>query len=867
MRLVVLGCAVLLSAAGFIYAETPVFPVGELGSESFDSAGIETFIRSWLLCGPIPNPSGGRSNSEHHTQFDIDFLKDIGGEESPQIEEGAVIQHSSGKAVWVRYDEDGIFVDLDKALSEEDAQLAYAYCEIESSCTQACFLGLGSNDGGRLWLNGELVWDLPKGRPIRVDDDLIPVILQKGCNTILLKIEERARQWGFVARFIPFDSQRFANERKRLFRVLTRQDGTAVLRTRGASGLLGRFIEEAHLRVCEEANPQTAVFEADWKGEEIFPLDLPKDGYAEYVLHLDLTLAGGIERTMSFEFSTGAVPEYALFDGGKTDYRIVLPKDATESEVWAAHELRHWLRETSGADFPIQTKNESPNGKQILLGWTKQTQALLGANYKKPESSDESFTYRNVGSSLLIWGGSSRGTMYGVMTFLERELGIRWYAPDVTHVPKRSQYHFHSLSHTEVPTLRIRDDYYYHIFDPEWLARNKMNGTSRDLPVPGGVERYWGVHTYYKLMPPSEFFEKHPEYYSLIEGKRTHERAELCLTNPDVLDIFTERIKKVMREHPQYKIYSVSQNDWAGPCECESCQAIVDREGSQSGPVLWFANQVAERIEKEFPDKTIGTLAYHYTRTPCKTMRPRENVVVRLCNIECCFAHPLSDCQVNAAFMRDLEAWSKIAPRMYIWDYVVNFEHYYLPFPNFNVLQANVRTFTEHNAIGILEQGSYHTPQGEFAHLRAYVLSKVLWNSECNVDEVIDDFMYGYYGKSGQFVHEYFDLLQNLVTPFTHFKFWIEPDDLLFSDGFTERAFEILDRAELAAENDTIRRRVEIVRMPVMYLKCYRSPSEAKRDGTYERLDNDFTTIGMTAFSERGSRHVNAFREMMDKAE
>ena len=117
-------------------------------------------------------------------------------------------------------------------------------------------------------------------------------------------------------------------------------------------------------------------------------------------------------------------------------------------------------------------------------------------------------------------------------------------------------------------------------------------------------------------MPPEEFYDKHPEYYSLINNKRIHEEAQLCLTNPDVLKIVTERIKKRIRQNPEYLIYDVSQNDWDNPCQCDKCQAIVKREGSESGLVIWFVNQVAEAVEKEFPDKYIGTLAYKYTRTP-----------------------------------------------------------------------------------------------------------------------------------------------------------------------------------------------------------------------------------------------------------
>lgn len=171
-----------------------MYHTDEILSERSESTDWDTFIRSWLLCGPFPNPSGGRSNSVHHTQFDVDFLQAVGGEENPWIHEGLVVVYPGGSATWRLYKEKGHFIDLDSAISEKEALLAYAYCEIESSCTQACFLGWGSNDGGRLWLNGELIWDRPKGRPLHVDDDLIPIVLQEGRNTLLVKIEERARQ-------------------------------------------------------------------------------------------------------------------------------------------------------------------------------------------------------------------------------------------------------------------------------------------------------------------------------------------------------------------------------------------------------------------------------------------------------------------------------------------------------------------------------------------------------------------------------------------------------------------------------------------------------------------------------------------------
>jgi hypothetical protein len=98
-----------------------------------------------------------------------------------------------------------------------------------------------------------------------------------------------------------------------------------------------------------------------------------------------------------------------------------------------------------------------------------------------------------------------------------------------------------------------------------------------------------------------------------------------------------------------------------------------------------------------------------------------------------------------------------------------------------SMLQQNIKTLQQNNSIGIMEQAAYQSRGGEFAELRAYLISKLLWNPDCNVEQVINDFMYGYYGRAGQFVREYFDYLHSRVTPETHIHLGLSPDDKLFS--------------------------------------------------------------------------------------
>ncbi len=558
--------------------------------------------------------------------------------------------------------------------------------------------------------------------------------------------------------------------------------------------------------------------------------------------------------------------ERALFDNGRSAYRIVVDAAASESERWAAGELQQWIAEVGGVRLPIETGAGQGDGPALHVGWSPKVRALLGGEKEAPADGDEAFRYLNVGESILIWGGRQRGTQYGVMSFLERELGVRFYTPSVTVAPRRNRWTFTALDHSEAPGIRVRNDFYFEAFDPIWAARNRVNGAMNPRVQPGGVEAYWSVHTFFPLVPPEEFFAEHPEYYSLIKGVRTHERAQLCLTNPEVLRILTDRLRRRMRESPEYLIYDVSQNDWAGPCECTDCRAIVDREGSQAGPVLEFVNRVADAVRDEFPGKFVGTLAYQYTRKPPAHIRPRDNVVVRFCSIECCFAHPFVECPKNRSFVEDMDGWARIAPHLYIWDYVVNFSHYVLPYPNFRVLAPNLRFFRDHRAIGIMEQGAYQSRGGEFAELRAYVLARLLWNPDAEVEPIISDFMHGYYGRAGQFVRAYFDLLHGRLTPDTHIHLGLRPDNVLFSADFIDEAGRLFDQAEIVADTEEVRRRVELARLPLLYLKCKRTPVLAREDGTYARFTEIARREGVDHYAESGEPHRRRFHSEVEAA-
>ncbi len=528
------------------------------------------------------------------------------------------------------------------------------------------------------------------------------------------------------------------------------------------------------------------------------------------------------------------ISTFKLFDNGKSNYDIVLSPTVSPSERTAAQELQRTLKDICGIALPINS-NGSRQKRHIYIGYD--TSLGKKAKVLKPDYKDEGFVYRTIGKNLWIYGGAQRGTLYGVYTFLQKELGCRWFTPTDSLIPQRKVWTFQSnLYHKESPAIGIRFTQYKEAYDPHWAVRHYNNAIGQK-PEFGGAERYWNAHTMGQFMPAKEYYTEHPEYFALRDGKRIN-NGQLCLSNPDVLRICTEKLLNRMKDTPDFTIYSLSQNDNRLYCQCEKCQALADQYGGQSGLLLWFVNQAADAVAKDFPDKYVGTFAYQYTRRPPKGIKPRKNVVIRLCSIECCFVHSLEECsgEQNKPFLSDLDAWSKLAPNLYIWDYIVTYSQYLGPFPNFSVLGPNIKTFIRHNAIGIQEEAQYQTPCSEFCELRSNVTAALLWNPDQDLDSLVNDFIYGYYGKAAKTVREYYDLVQGLVSKDIHMGIYPNAWHPYFTDEFIQKGFSLMEKARKEAENEAILHRVERVGLGLLYLQTKRHKKESLQDGTFDEL-------------------------------
>ena len=518
-----------------------------------------------------------------------------------------------------------------------------------------------------------------------------------------------------------------------------------------------------------------------------------------------------------------------LVSDGKSDYKIYVSETASEPEHYAATELQKYLQKVSGYSMEI-THKTGADEKLIYVGFKGVPQSIL-KELKPAAFGKEEYIIRSDGKSLLIAGGGSRGTLYGVIGYLSDHLGCRWYTREVIKTPQQSTITLTSFEDRQKPRFEAREMAYRETNDLNWVTHNRLNHShSKSMPdsLGGGYVVYPWVHTFYDLVPPDKYFAKHPEYYAEVNGERIRKQnfAQLCLTNPEVVRIATATVFEWIKTHPEANVYTVDQNDGDGYCQCKNCKAIDDREESHSGSLLHFVNQIADTVAKVYPDVELLTLAYAYTEIPPKTIRPRENITIRLCHYDYCSAHPLGKCDGHKAYIERLNQWSKIAKHVRIWDYYTNFERYLLPFPNFETVKHDLKFYADHNVTAVYTEGS-NVPDnggGEFTELRAWVFSQLMWNPERDGQALIDEFVTNVYGKAAPYVSQYIGLMHDQVkSDSTHFSIWEDPEDVNYLNlNAIMNADSLFMLAKEAAKNDTaLMKRVERAYLPVLYTRLY----------------------------------------------
>ncbi|HEX8524227.1 MAG TPA: DUF4838 domain-containing protein [Tepidisphaeraceae bacterium] len=539
-----------------------------------------------------------------------------------------------------------------------------------------------------------------------------------------------------------------------------------------------------------------------------------------------------------------------LVKDGKTPFHLVLPKDASDSQKYGADELKKHIKEMTGAELKIVTDDQPAQPHEIVIGSNRRSNEL-GLKPDLKSLGTDGFTLKTTGNKIFIVGSPVRGSMYGCFELLER-LGVRWYTSEVTVAPKRADITVEEIDITQTPAFEYREPYMTEAWDSAWATHNRVVGHT---PVTvGGQFRYADfVHSFDRLVPPA-LYDKHPEYFPMIEGKRINGYVQRCLSNPDVLKLVVDGVKAAFKANSNAVITTVSQNDVEKYCKCPDCSRLEAQYGTQSGVYLSFVNKVAQAIEKDYPDKLIDTLAYQFTEEPPRNIKPRHNVRIRLCPIYCCEAHDYEKCtyEANPKFVKRLAAWNDVAQTLYIWHYSTNFNHYMMPFPDFKQFPTSARLYKRSGVVGVFFQGSYCGPGGSDAQLRAYVMSKLLWNVNVDTDALVTDWMKGVYGPAWQPMRAWFDHVHETLSPADAELHCYDTDAInrLSTPAVLAKGDELFAQAQKLAQTELQKQYVKKASLQIQYLHLYHKHDPGDR---LKKFVADAKSLGVTNTSESKS--------------
>lgn len=485
-----------------------------------------------------------------------------------------------------------------------------------------------------------------------------------------------------------------------------------------------------------------------------------------------------------------ATSQIILVENKQSTYSILIPEHPSRVEVKAAEVLQDYISRVS--DFKLNIIKETKDSK-----WRLKDKILSVGNtgLAKEYSLDlpsEAFSIQQKGE-VLFFQGTGKGILYAAYDFVEEVLGCRkWYANEPAFCPEKSKVIVpHTYSRREQPAFSYREVYSLVESDEEYVDWHRIHLLS-DL---------WGMwgHSFDVLVPPGNYFKAHPEYFSLVDGRRQVD--QLCLSNPVVLEIAAKAVGQAIKDHPDATFWSVSPNDNSRYCECEFCSKINDAEGGPQGSLIHFVNKIAAR----FPDKHFTTLAYTYTARPTRIIKPAKNVTMFLSNIDADRTQSIVTEPSAATFRSQLQGWRQKTDHIFIWDYYTQFTNYLSPFPLLGTLKDNMRYYQMNGVSGVFAQSGEGT-YSEMDELKSYLMAKLLWNPNSDAEAIQKEFLEGYYGKASVPVKKYLDALNAnsrketlsiYGNPTNHHGGYLSPENMDYYSG-------LMDEAEALVEGSTL---------------------------------------------------------------
>lgn len=553
-----------------------------------------------------------------------------------------------------------------------------------------------------------------------------------------------------------------------------------------------------------------------------------------------------------------------LATDGNTSYKILYEKNANEELKSAVSFLAETLQQMIGCGtIEIIEDGKADKGCFISIGNTQ-----LSENINIDQIENDGYILKVKDNNLIIKGANQSGTKNGIYDFLETKLGCMFLRNDYDYIPEFPTIRLENYDEVINPSIAWRKQFQYEALQNNWYDKLKLNGTKAKEGFKEGIYAQWGTwcHTQFPFVPPEKYFDSHPEYFALINGKRCYQakwhssdmQTHLCLTNEDVYEIVKAGMKSEIQKNPEALYWDFSIMDTpVKVCQCPECNRINTKYQSNSATIIMFINRLAKDLGKEFPNLMFSTLAYQDCINPPVGLEVEQNVVIKLCANPGSqgYSYSVGANKNSKQIKLLLESWGNIAKNIVVWDYVVDFNHLLLPFPNYDVQKANMDFYVDNNVMGVFHQGSREKGD-EMADMRTYLLSRQMWDKDIDFEALMKKYIQLNYGEASPYIEEYLETMsESYISHNKELNLYDNPSkhkyDYLSASNIA-KYMQLTEKAMAAVQDDQIAlEQVEKVRMCVLYAKCTESSLDiAGKKAAAEEMKIYTDKFGVTKYHE-----------------
>ena len=443
--------------------------------------------------------------------------------------------------------------------------------------------------------------------------------------------------------------------------------------------------------------------------------------------------------------------------------------------------LNTYLKQT---DFKMQ---DFPN-INFVLGTKDNISSINKTLYNEINKfKNDAYIIKLIDDNIYIIGKNQRSLIYGIYSFLERNLQYKFLSKNFEIIPEKSFVKKDDINYESEARFEYREIFTHELEDNSFALKLGLNGAFGHKSKKND-ENF--INIYNDFTP----FELIPLKHEKL-NREFFCAGQLDFALNGVQELANENFQKktIDIKNKQKDIFYISHEDRLSYCQSSESMQLINKYNSTTAPFLDYANYIA----KMNPEKNIFAEAYQWSRkAPNNFINMQPNLNIIFSDIEADFSKPI-DSLINKDIYTDLQSWNKYKKDIFIWHYITNFNGYLQPFPNVNTTAKDIKTFAKNTQVkGVFLQGAYETSFSELSNLRAWVFSKLLWNPTLDEKRLIKEFSYYYYKDSYNDILEYFELLENSVLE-TNSKLLVKTsvNSRYLNEDFIKKSKIILDRA------------------------------------------------------------------------